>query len=73
MHNDPPSAVVSDPAYVANVRTLYQKIVREWIVVSLSHAPCTSQGLLQVFFFLHWESSQVIAFSYSSIFLPFFL
>ncbi|KAL6517281.1 Phosphatidylinositol 4-kinase alpha 1 [Orobanche minor] len=47
MHNDPPSAVVSDPAYVANVRSLYQKIVREWIVVSLSHAPCTSQGLLQ--------------------------
>ncbi|KAL3621224.1 Phosphatidylinositol 4-kinase alpha 1 [Castilleja foliolosa] len=47
MHNDPPSAVVSDPAYIANVRALYQKIVREWIVVSLSHAPCTSQGLLQ--------------------------
>ncbi|CAA0807594.1 Phosphatidylinositol 4-kinase alpha 1 [Striga hermonthica] len=47
MHNDPPSAVVSDPAYIANVRSLYQKIVREWIVVSLSHAPCTSQGLLQ--------------------------
>ncbi|GER42249.1 phosphatidylinositol 4-kinase family protein [Striga asiatica] len=47
MHNDPPSVVVSDPAYIANVRSLYQKIVREWIVVSLSHAPCTSQGLLQ--------------------------
>ncbi|KAL8556015.1 hypothetical protein ACS0TY_003722 [Phlomoides rotata] len=47
MHSDPPSAVVSDPSYVANVRTLYQKIVREWIIVSLSHAPCTSQGLLQ--------------------------
>ncbi|KAI3446087.1 hypothetical protein Pfo_002752 [Paulownia fortunei] len=42
MHNDPPSAVVSDPAYVANVRSLYQKIVREWIIVSLSHAPCTT-------------------------------
>ncbi|KAL2254732.1 phosphatidylinositol 4-kinase alpha 1 isoform X2 [Sesamum indicum] len=47
MHNDPPPAVVTDPAYVSNVRSLYQKIVREWIVVSLSHAPCTSQGLLQ--------------------------
>lgn len=47
MHNDPPSAVVSDPAYVTSVRTLYQKVVREWIIVSLSHAPCTSQGLLQ--------------------------
>ncbi|KAG8368260.1 hypothetical protein BUALT_Bualt15G0026800 [Buddleja alternifolia] len=47
MHNDPPSAVVSDPAYVASVRSLYQKIVREWIIVSLSHAPCTTQGLLQ--------------------------
>ncbi|CAA0827597.1 Phosphatidylinositol 4-kinase alpha 1 [Striga hermonthica] len=47
MHNDPPSVVVSDPAYIANVRSLYQKIVQEWRVVSLSHAPCTSQGLLQ--------------------------
>ncbi|XP_073045657.1 phosphatidylinositol 4-kinase alpha 1-like [Primulina eburnea] len=47
MHNDPPSNVVSDPAYVASVRSLYQKMVREWIMVSLSHAPCTSQGLLQ--------------------------
>ncbi|PIN22119.1 Phosphatidylinositol 4-kinase [Handroanthus impetiginosus] len=47
MHNDPNSAVVSDPAYVAGVRSLYQKIAREWIIVSLSHAPCTSQGLLQ--------------------------
>ncbi|XP_051147386.1 phosphatidylinositol 4-kinase alpha 1-like isoform X2 [Andrographis paniculata] len=47
MHNDPPSTVVSDPAYLANVRALYQKVVREWIVVALSHAPCTSQGLLQ--------------------------
>ncbi|KAL2231607.1 UNVERIFIED_CONTAM: Phosphatidylinositol 4-kinase alpha 1 [Sesamum indicum] len=47
IHNDPPSAVVSDPAYVASVRSLYQKIAREWIIVSLSHAPCTSQGLLQ--------------------------
>lgn len=47
VHNDPPSALVNDPAYVATVRSLYQKIVREWIIVSLSYAPCTSQGLLQ--------------------------
>ncbi|KZV17745.1 hypothetical protein F511_01554 [Dorcoceras hygrometricum] len=47
MHNDPPSNIVSDPAYVASVRSLYQRMVREWIMVSLSHAPCTSQGLLQ--------------------------
>ncbi|KAI8028184.1 Phosphatidylinositol 4-kinase alpha 1 [Camellia lanceoleosa] len=47
VHNDPPSAVVHDPAWMANVRSLYQRIVREWIVISLSYAPCTSQGLLQ--------------------------
>ncbi|KAG9135092.1 hypothetical protein Leryth_011580 [Lithospermum erythrorhizon] len=47
VHNDPPSALVTDPAWVATVRSLYQKIVREWIVVSLSHAPCSTQGLLQ--------------------------
>ncbi|KAG9151394.1 hypothetical protein Leryth_025147, partial [Lithospermum erythrorhizon] len=46
-HNDPPSAIVSDPAWVATVRALYQKIVREWIIISLSYAPCTTQGLLQ--------------------------
>nr|XP_027112831.1 phosphatidylinositol 4-kinase alpha 1-like isoform X2 [Coffea arabica] len=47
IHNDLPSAAVHDPAWVATVRSLYQKIVREWIVISLSYAPCTSQGLLQ--------------------------
>ncbi|KAK9071177.1 hypothetical protein SSX86_009745 [Deinandra increscens subsp. villosa] len=47
VHNDPPSAIVSDPAWISSVRTLYQKVVREWIIISLSHAPCTSQGLLQ--------------------------
>ncbi|KAM7474977.1 hypothetical protein LguiB_022220 [Lonicera macranthoides] len=47
VHNDPPSALVNDPAWVATVRSLYQRIVREWIIVSLSYAPCTSQGLLQ--------------------------
>lgn len=50
VHSDPPTALVNDPAYVASVRSLYQRIVREWIIVSLSHAPCTSQGLLQVIF-----------------------
>lgn len=47
MHNDVPSTVVSDPAWVVTVRSLYQRVVREWIVKSLSYAPCTSQGLLQ--------------------------
>lgn len=47
VHNDPPSALVNDPAWIATVRSLYQRIVREWIIVSLSYAPCTSQGLLQ--------------------------
>ncbi|XP_052198254.1 phosphatidylinositol 4-kinase alpha 1 [Diospyros lotus] len=47
VHNDPPSSVVHDPAWIANVRSLYQRIVREWIIISLSYAPCTSQGLLQ--------------------------
>ncbi|CAH9107177.1 unnamed protein product [Cuscuta epithymum] len=45
--NEPSSTLVSDPAWVATVRSLYQKTLREWIVVSLSHAPCTTQGLLQ--------------------------
>jgi phosphatidylinositol 4-kinase len=48
IHNESPSAVVNDPAWMVAVRSLYQKIVREWIVKSLSYAPCTSQGLLQV-------------------------
>ncbi|OIT04706.1 PREDICTED: phosphatidylinositol 4-kinase alpha 1 [Nicotiana attenuata] len=47
VHNDPPSSVVNDPACVATIRSLYQRTVREWIIVSLSQAPCTSQGLLQ--------------------------
>ncbi|XP_059647700.1 phosphatidylinositol 4-kinase alpha 1 [Cornus florida] len=47
VHHDPASALVNDPAWIANVRSLYQKIVREWIIISLSYAPCTSQGLLQ--------------------------
>ncbi|KAK4341210.1 hypothetical protein RND71_039711 [Anisodus tanguticus] len=47
VHNDPPSSVVNDPACVATIRSLYQKTVHEWIIVSLSQAPCTSQGLLQ--------------------------
>ncbi|XP_010527598.1 PREDICTED: phosphatidylinositol 4-kinase alpha 1 isoform X2 [Tarenaya hassleriana] len=47
VHDDTPSTVVNDPAWTAAVRSLYQKVVREWIVISLSYAPCTSQGLLQ--------------------------
>lgn len=52
-HNDLSSAVVHDPAWLATVRSLYQKTVRDWIVISLSQAPCTSQGLLQVNFLLN--------------------
>ncbi|KAK8562792.1 hypothetical protein V6N13_018647 [Hibiscus sabdariffa] len=47
VQNDTTSTVVNDPAWEAAVRSLYQKNVREWIVVSLSYAPCTTQGLLQ--------------------------
>ncbi|CAN1255641.1 Phosphatidylinositol 4-kinase alpha 1 [Linum perenne] len=47
VHNDSTSTVVNDPSWVATVRALYQKILREWICMSLSYAPCTSQGLLQ--------------------------
>ncbi|KAK6946221.1 Phosphatidylinositol 3-/4-kinase, catalytic domain, partial [Dillenia turbinata] len=47
VHNDSSSALVNDPAWIATIRSLYQKVVREWIINSLSHAPCTSQGLLQ--------------------------
>ncbi|KAJ8767237.1 hypothetical protein K2173_013634 [Erythroxylum novogranatense] len=45
--NDSPSTAVNDPALVSTVRSLYQKIVREWISTSLSFAPCTIQGLFQ--------------------------
>ncbi|XP_054785436.1 phosphatidylinositol 4-kinase alpha 1 isoform X1 [Prosopis cineraria] len=46
-YNDSSSAVINDPAWTMTVRSLYQRIVREWIIKSLSSAPCTSQGLLQ--------------------------
>ncbi|CAJ2642759.1 phosphatidylinositol 4-kinase alpha 1 isoform X1 [Trifolium pratense] len=46
-HDDPSSTVINDPAWTSTVRSLYQRIVREWIIKSLSNAPCTSQGLLQ--------------------------
>ncbi|XP_057436826.1 phosphatidylinositol 4-kinase alpha 1 [Lotus japonicus] len=46
LHDDS-SAVINDPAWTVTVRSLYQRIVREWIIKSLSSAPCTSQGLLQ--------------------------
>ncbi|XP_047315798.1 phosphatidylinositol 4-kinase alpha 1-like isoform X2 [Impatiens glandulifera] len=45
--NESPS-LVNDPAMIATIRSLFQKIVGEWIIVSLSFAPCTTQGLLQV-------------------------
>lgn len=48
VYNELPSALVNDPAWVATVRSLYQRIVREWITAALSYAPCTTQGLLQV-------------------------
>lgn len=48
VHNDLPSSQVNDPAWIATVRSLYQKIAREWITTALSYAPCTTQGLLQV-------------------------
>ncbi|KAF2608454.1 hypothetical protein F2Q68_00043396 [Brassica cretica] len=47
VYDNTSSTVVNDPAWTAAVRSLYQKVVREWIIISLSYAPCTSQGLLQ--------------------------
>lgn len=47
VHNESPSALVTDPGWVATVRSLYQRTVTDWITCSLSYAPCTSQGLLQ--------------------------
>ncbi|KAF2593101.1 hypothetical protein F2Q70_00042724 [Brassica cretica] len=47
VHHTTPSTVVNDLAWSAAVRYLYHKVVREWIIISLSYAPCTSQGLLQ--------------------------
>ncbi|CAN6927714.1 unnamed protein product [Brassica oleracea] len=47
VHGNAPSMVVNDPVWTAAVRSLYQKVVREWIYISLSYAPCTIQGLLQ--------------------------
>lgn len=41
------SAVINDPGWVATVRSLFQKVIREWITNALSYAPCTTQGLLQ--------------------------
>lgn len=47
-NDDSSTSIINDPAWTATVRTLYQRIVREWIIKSLSSSPCTSQGLLQV-------------------------
>ncbi|KAL5722458.1 1-phosphatidylinositol 4-kinase [Ranunculus cassubicifolius] len=44
---DLPPSLVNDPAWVAKVRSLYKRVVQEWITNALSYAPCTSQGLLQ--------------------------
>ncbi|KAE9586651.1 hypothetical protein Lal_00004922 [Lupinus albus] len=46
-NDDSSSAVINDPTWTATVRSLHQRIVREWIVKALSSSPCTSQGLLQ--------------------------
>ncbi|KAL6637046.1 hypothetical protein ACP70R_024618 [Stipagrostis hirtigluma subsp. patula] len=48
VHNELTSGPVSDPAWVATVRSLYQKIAREWLTSALSYAPCTTQGLIQM-------------------------
>ncbi|KAK9691100.1 hypothetical protein RND81_09G176000 [Saponaria officinalis] len=47
VNNDTSSSLVNDPACTAAVRSLYQRVIREWIIMSLSYAPCTTQGLLQ--------------------------
>ncbi|XP_057550570.1 phosphatidylinositol 4-kinase alpha 1 [Amaranthus tricolor] len=47
VNNDTSSSLVNDPACTASIRSLFQKVVREWIIISLSYAPCTAQGLLQ--------------------------
>ncbi|TVU45418.1 hypothetical protein EJB05_04905 [Eragrostis curvula] len=52
VHNELTSGPVSDPAWVATVRSLYQKIAREWLTSALSYAPCTTQGLIQMVTFL---------------------
>ncbi|XP_020219164.1 phosphatidylinositol 4-kinase alpha 1 isoform X2 [Cajanus cajan] len=46
-NDDSSTTIINDPAWTATIRTLYQRIVREWIIKSVSSAPCTSQGLLQ--------------------------
>ncbi|XP_078444700.1 phosphatidylinositol 3- and 4-kinase family protein [Wolffia australiana] len=48
VYADLPSSSLNDPTWVAAARTLYQKVVHEWIRGALSYAPCTTQGLLQV-------------------------
>ncbi|KAG2304894.1 hypothetical protein Bca52824_033545 [Brassica carinata] len=47
VHDNAPSIIVNDPSWTAAVRSVYQKVAREWIYKSLSYAPCTIQGLLQ--------------------------
>uniref|UniRef100_A0A0D6QSE9 1-phosphatidylinositol 4-kinase n=1 Tax=Araucaria cunninghamii TaxID=56994 RepID=A0A0D6QSE9_ARACU len=47
VNNQVPSALVTDPSWLGTIRSLLERIVREWIISSLSYAPCTTQGLLQ--------------------------
>ncbi|GLJ12893.1 hypothetical protein SUGI_0199940 [Cryptomeria japonica] len=47
VNNQVPSGLVTDPSWVLTIRSLLQRVVREWIINSLSYAPCTTQGLLQ--------------------------
>lgn len=47
VNSDTSSSLVNDPACTAAIRSLFQRVVREWIIISLSYAPCTAQGLLQ--------------------------
>lgn len=61
-NGDSSTAVINDPAWTATVRTLYQRIVREWIIKSVSSAPCTSQGLLQVELICFIDENQYLKF-----------
>lgn len=65
--------VINDPAWIATVRSLYQRLVQEWVITSLSYAPCTTQGLLQVdnctpFYEIFW----IHIFFFPHLFFPLF-
>lgn len=61
-NDDSSTTIINDPAWTATVRTLYQRIVREWIIKSVSSAPCTSQGLLQVEVICFIDENQYLKF-----------